>query len=45
MKSKNTYEVKIDSPKAIKAFRELMLMLGFEEKAKNEYAEKQNARI
>ena len=42
MKSEKTYEVKIDNPKAIKAFGELMLMLGFEEKAKNEYFENKN---
>ena len=40
MKSKKTYEVDIENPKAIKAFGELMLMLGFEEQSKNEYTEK-----
>ncbi|MEA5459697.1 hypothetical protein VB796_11630 [Arcicella sp. LKC2W] len=40
MKSKKIYEVVIDDPKTLKAFGELMLMLGFEEKSKNEYIEK-----
>jgi hypothetical protein len=40
MKSKKIYEVIIDNPKAIKAFAELMILLGFEEKSQNEYIEK-----
>jgi hypothetical protein len=40
MKSKKIFEVKIDNPKAIKAFGELMILLGFEEKTTNEYVEK-----
>lgn len=40
MKSKKVYEVIIDSPKAIKAFGELMILLGFEEQSQNEYIEK-----
>ena len=40
MKSKKTYEVIIDNPKAVKAFGELMILLGFEEKSQNEYIEK-----
>lgn len=42
MKSKKIYEVVIDSPKAVKAFGELMVLLGFEEKTKNEFVEKDN---
>ena len=40
MKSKKIYEVVIDNPKALKAFGELMILLGFEEKTKNEFTEK-----
>ncbi len=40
MKPKKIYEVIIDNPKAIKAFAELMILLGFEEKSQNEYIEK-----
>ena len=40
MKSKKIYEVVIDNPKAVKAFGELMVLLGFEEKTKNEFIEK-----
>ena len=40
MKSKKIYEVVIDNPKALKAFGELMVLLGFEEKTKNEFIEK-----
>ncbi len=39
MKSKKIYEVIIDNPKAVKAFGELMILLGFEEKSKNEFIE------
>jgi hypothetical protein len=44
MKSKKIYEVNIDNPKAVKAFGELMLMLGFEEQSKNEFIEKSKER-
>jgi hypothetical protein len=40
MKSNKIYEVNIDDPKALKAFGELMIMLGFEEQIKNKYIEK-----
>ncbi|PWK20270.1 hypothetical protein LV89_03812 [Arcicella aurantiaca] len=39
MKSKKIYEVVIDNPKTVKAFGELMILLGFEEKSKNEFIE------
>jgi hypothetical protein len=42
MKSKKIYEVVIDNPKAVKAFGELMVLLGFEEITKNEFVEKDN---
>ncbi len=40
MKSKKIYEVVIDNPKSLKAFGELMILLGFEEKTKNQFIEK-----
>jgi hypothetical protein len=39
MKSKRIYEVEIENPKAVKAFGELMILLGFEEKSRNEFIE------
>lgn len=40
MKSEKIFEVTLDNPVAMKAFGELMLMLGFEETSQNEYLEK-----